>query len=114
MRNIIWGLNRAISYMINGEAFSDWCFTLRRRNVFVGYLWYLYERPGGGLDTNMTSTSYNPTETERDIGISGNGDHNSDFVFRMKDLPGRRLSLNDVVMVVIGGLIDIATNDMAV
>lgn len=114
VRYMIWGLNRAIAYMVDRQLFFDWRFTLRWQNKFVGYLWYLYERPREGFEANKTSDWSNLTHTGRDIAIFGNGDQNAVFIFHIEGLPSGTLSLNDVMMVIIGGLTDIATNDMAV
>lgn len=111
---MIWGLNRAMAYAVEREKFADWRFTLRWRNKFVGYLWYLYQSPRGALDANKTSSLYNPMPTGRDVATFGNGDQNAVFEFRIFDLPGEKLDFDDIMMVIIGALTDIAANDMAV
>ena len=99
-RYIVWGLALAAKYMVNRNSFRDWYFTLRLQDAVKGTIWY-HQSPYESIETN---TSLPGLDSD---------DQNALVEFSIVDLPtGYELDFNDVMMVIIGGLTDVAPHDI--
>ena len=107
-RNMIWGLTLATKYMVDHNSFQNWRFTLYLGNTIVGLIWYI------NIDTHEEAEprSTNDLEIFRRTGNaeaqSGGEDLKVALNIEINDLKGPVLTLNQVMMVVVSGLSDIA------
>ncbi|KAL9605308.1 MAG: hypothetical protein Q9179_001482 [Wetmoreana sp. 5 TL-2023] len=113
VRFMIWGLTLAIKRMVDQERFRNWRFTLRWRGDLVGTLWYFYESSHDGVEGNGPPIWENTTRIELPTVPSRLVDENAGGItFGIEEVHDSNLRLNDVMMVIVSGLTDIAVHDM--
>lgn len=109
IKHMIWGLTLAFKHMVDRNQFRNWHFTLRLRNTVVGDLWY--ETRPQDTESNDLPTWMNLTQNELVIPQPVTANENVEFDISIQDIPGGDLNLNDIMMVLIGGLTDIAIHN---
>ncbi|KAL8922329.1 MAG: hypothetical protein Q9172_003621 [Xanthocarpia lactea] len=107
-RNMIWGLTLATKYMVDHNSFQNWRFTLYLGDMVVGLIWYT------NVDTHEEFVSKSTNDrgifrrTEIAEAQSGVKDLKVALNIEINDIKGPVLTLNQVMMVVVSGLSDIA------
>ncbi|KAL8717736.1 MAG: hypothetical protein Q9225_005047 [Loekoesia sp. 1 TL-2023] len=109
IKHMIWGLTLAFKHMVDRNQFRNWHFTLRLRNTIVGFL--SYESSPEDAEPNDFPTWIDLAQNELVIPQPATDNENINFDITIKDIPGSNLNLNDVMMVMIGGITDIAIHD---
>ena len=111
VKYMIWGLTTAIKHMVDNNQFRDWRFILSWRNKPVGTISFFHVTPSVGIPWNDTAVTQNRTESgllEILLGITSPSDLTVSFYW----VPGNDLNLSQVMMVIVGGLTDLAIYDI--
>ncbi len=111
-RNMIWGLTLATKYMVDHNSFQNWRFTLYSGNMIVGLIWYMNIDTHEELGSRSTDDGEIFRRTEIAEAQSGVEDLKVALNIEINDLKGPLLTLNQVMMVVVSGLSDIALYDV--
>lgn len=110
----IWGLQVAANHMVETGSFRSFSFTLRWQGAVVGTLW-LVPIPTGGdvgndgalrLGTNEAPGAVAPEE------VDSGGANAEPIDFTITPRGGPAPPFNDVLITVIGGLVQVAQQDM--
>lgn len=109
----IWGLTLAIKYMVDRNEFRNWRFTLRAPNAILGTVWFFYRSPREGIEANGTSIESSLRNADLATAALITNEENANPTFSVRDVQGPVLNFNAVMMVIVGGLTDIAPYEMS-
>ncbi|KAL8990510.1 MAG: hypothetical protein Q9169_008104 [Polycauliona sp. 2 TL-2023] len=114
----IWGLTLATSYTVD-TSFRNWIFKLYWQNRFVGQIWFV----NGTRIASSTETTATSNTTDRSISQRRRADVSAQAQSQVASLgavpaiqflfgTGPSLRFNEVMMVIISGLSNIAPHDI--
>ncbi|KAL9034473.1 MAG: hypothetical protein Q9180_005388 [Flavoplaca navasiana] len=109
----IWGITLATEYMV-GHSFRNWRFELYWQQYHVGQIWYIN---GHQLSTPSVTDALNTDDqqvtwrTNSIIAQSEVANLGAAPAIEILPIPGFLLTLNEVMMTIIGGLSDLAPHD---
>ncbi|KAI4127651.1 MAG: hypothetical protein LQ338_003099 [Usnochroma carphineum] len=104
---MIWGLIEAFKYMVGQDQFRTWLFRLKWRGTLVGTIWFTIGNSQEGLEANRNDNWMDTTPTEF-VDASSVTDNADVFEYAIREMPGNSLNIHDVMMVLIGGMRNMA------
>ncbi|KAL8724457.1 MAG: hypothetical protein Q9166_007942 [cf. Caloplaca sp. 2 TL-2023] len=111
---MIWGLTLATKYMVDRSQFRNWLFTLQYRNQNVGQIWFIRANPPTGTPIEAGNTTDSREISQRtDLAGASSEIENLHAVpdIDIQNISGAVMTLNEVMMVIISGLSDVAFHD---
>ena len=101
--------------MVDRNDFRNGLFTLRWRGAFVGSASFVHVNSGQnvieGNETSWMTDLSQPSFNDTMIHPSSLERRNPAVKFNIENLPGPNLVLHDVMMVIVGGMTDLAGHD---
>ncbi|KAL8900625.1 MAG: hypothetical protein Q9192_000969 [Flavoplaca navasiana] len=109
----VWGITLATAYMV-GHSFRNWRFELYWQQQLVGQIWYVNGHQlstplvSDALDTDDQQVTWRNKSTIAQYQVANLGAAPAIWIL---PIPGFLLTLNEVMMTIIGGLSDLAPHD---